>query len=155
MFDSDDGSITDIDRDMSDEEDCCDSDDKGMLEDEDFVVSDVRSVDSDMSNDDEEDSCDSAIGSVADLEWDTWTDACTLAFQGTVGAFPPEAAGIRPAIVFGNSLFPGDECADAVVLVRRDIPMAAVLPATCKRIDRIHDSLSGTSPRVLDGMRGC
>ena len=120
---------------MSDEEDCCDSDDKDMLEDEDFVDSDVWSVtnlDSDMSDDDEEDSCDSDMGSVADLEWDTLADACTLAFQG-----PFRAAGIWPAVVFGNSLFPGDGCADAVVLVHRDIPMSAVLPVTSKRVDRI------------------
>ena len=36
---------------------------------------------------DDEDCCDSDVGSVADLEWDTWADACTLAFQGAVGHF--------------------------------------------------------------------
>ena len=93
FVDSDDGSVTDLGKDMSIEEDCCDSD----------------------------------VGYVADLEWDTWADACTLAFQGAVGAFPPEAAEIRPAVVFWNSLFPGEECANAVVSVRGDVPMSPVL----------------------------
>ena len=72
---------------MSEEEDCVDSDDGS-----------VAGIDRDMS--DEEDCCESDVGSVADLEWDTWTDACTFAFQGAVGAVPPEAAEIRPAVVF-------------------------------------------------------
>ena len=74
-LDSDDGSVADLDGNMSDEEDCCDSDDKDMLEDEDFVDSDVWSVtdlDSYMSDVDEEDSCDSDMGSMADLERDTY-----------------------------------------------------------------------------------
>ena len=50
-----------------------------------------------------------------------------LAFQGAVGAFLPKAAEIRPAVVFRNSLFPRDECANAVVLVRRDVPLSPVL----------------------------
>ena len=128
FVDSDDGFVTDLDRDMSDEEDCCDSDDRDMSEEEDFVDSDdgsVADLDRDMS--DEEDCCDSDVGSVEDLEWDTWADACILAFQGAVGAFPPEASETRPAVVFRNSLFPGDECANAVVLVRRDVPMSPVI----------------------------
>ena len=64
---------------------------------------------------------------MADLEWDTWADTFTLAFQGAVGAFPPEAAEIRPAVVFRNSLFPGEECVNAVVSVRGDVPMSPVL----------------------------
>ena len=104
FVDSDDGSVADLDRDMSEEEDFVDSDDGS-----------VADLDRDMS--DEEDCCDLDVGSVADLEWDTWADACTLAFQGAVGAFPPEAAEIRPAVVFWNSLFPGEECSNAVVSV--------------------------------------
>ena len=34
---------------------------------------------------------------------------------------------IRPAVVFWNSLFPGEECANAVVSVRGDVPMSPVL----------------------------
>ena len=128
---SDNGSVADLDRDISDEEDCCDFNDRDMSEEEDFVTSDdgsIADLDRDMS--DEEDCCDSDVVSAADLEWDTWADACTLAFQGAVGASPPEAAEIRPAVVFRNSLFPRDECAHAVVSVRRDVPMSPVLRVT-------------------------
>ena len=58
----DNGSVADLDGDMSDEEDCCDSDDRDMLENEDFVDSDVWSdmdLDSYTSDIDEEDNCDS------------------------------------------------------------------------------------------------
>ena len=99
-----------------------------MSEEEDFVDSDAGSIadlDRDMS--DEEDCFDSDVGSVADLEWDTWADACTLAFQGAVGEFPLEAAEIRPAVVFWNSLFPGEEYVNAIVSVRGDVPMSPVL----------------------------
>ena len=76
---------------------------------------------------DDEDFVDSDDVSITNLEWDTWADACTLAFQGAVGAFPPEAAEIRPAVVFRNSLFPGEVCANVVVSVRGDVPMSPVL----------------------------
>ena len=125
---SDNGSVADLDRDISDEEDCCDSDDRDMSEEEDFVTSDDGSLaDLDRVISDEDDCGDSDVGSVADLQWDTWADACTLAFQGS---FPPEAAEIRPAVVFRNSLFPRDECANAVVSARREVPMPPVLQVT-------------------------
>ena len=75
---------------------------------------------------DEEDCCDSDVGSVTDLEWDTWVDACSFAFRNAVGAFPPEAADIRRAVVFRDHLFSGEELADTVVLVRGDAPMSPV-----------------------------
>ena len=53
-------------------------------------------------------------GSVADLEWNTWDDACALAFHGAVGAFPPETAVIRPAVVFRDILFREEECDTAI-----------------------------------------
>ena len=62
LVDSDVGSVTDLDRDMSDKEDFVDSD-----------VGSVTDLDKDMS--DEEDCCDS---DVTDLEWDTWADACSF-----------------------------------------------------------------------------
>ena len=86
------GSVTDLDRDMSEEEDFVDSD-----------AGSIADLDRDMS--DEEDCCDLDVGSMADLEWDTWADACTLAFHGAVGAvgaFPPEVAEIRPAVSRGG-----------------------------------------------------
>ena len=108
FVDSDDGSVTDLDRDMLDKEDCVDSD-----------IGSVTDLDRDMSV--EADCCDS---DVVDLEWDTWADACSFAFRNAVGAFPPEAADIWPAVVFRNHLFSGEELADAVVSVRGDVHMS-------------------------------
>ena len=96
FVDSDDGSVTDIDRDMSDKEDFVDSD-----------VGSVTDLDREMS--DEGDCC---VSEVADLQWDTWADACSFAFRNAVGAFPTEAAYIRPAVVFRDRLFSGEELAD-------------------------------------------
>ena len=121
---SDDGSITDLNWDMSEEEELMDSDNGS-----------VADLDRDMS--DEEVCCDSDVGSVADLEWDTWEDACALAFQGAVGAFPSEAAVIRPAVVFMNSLFLGEECDTAVFSARGEVPMSPVLHVTDKGVAMI------------------
>ena len=89
FVDSDDGSVTDLDRDMSDKEDFVDSD-----------VGSVTDLDKDMS--DEEDCCDS---DVADLEWGTWADVCSFAFRNAVGSFPQEVADIRPAVALRDRLF--------------------------------------------------
>ena len=65
LFDSDDGSITDLDRDMSEGEYCVVLDDGSVAEDEDFVDSDVLSVtylDSYRSDVDKEDNCDGVRG---------------------------------------------------------------------------------------------
>ena len=121
---SDDGSITDFNWGMSEEEELMDSDDGS-----------VADLDRDMS--DEEVCCDSDVGSVADLEWNTWEDACALAFQGAVGAFPPEAAVIRPAIVFRDNLLLGEECDTAVVSARGEVPMSPVLPIMDKGVAMI------------------
>ena len=75
---------------------------------------------------DEEDFGDSDDGSVADLEMVTWADACSSAFQNAFGAFPPEAADIRPAVVFSSQLFSMEELADTVVSMRGDVPMSPV-----------------------------
>ena len=85
----------------SDEEDCVDSDDGSVADEEDFGDSDD--------------------GSVADLERDTWAAACSSAFQNAVGAFPPEATDVRPAAVFSNRLFAGEELADTIVSVQGDV----------------------------------
>ena len=121
---SDDGSITDFNWDMSEEEELMDSDDGS-----------VADLDRDMS--DVEVCCDSDVGSVADLEWNTWEDACALALRGAVGAFPPEAAVIRPAVVFRDILFLEEECNTAVVLARGEVPMSLVLPVTDKGVAMI------------------
>ena len=51
--------------------------------------------------------------------WRIWngTVTCSFAFKNAVGAFPPEAADIRPAVVFRDRLFSGEELADTVVSV--------------------------------------
>ena len=80
----DDGSVADLDGDMSVEEDYCDS---NLLENVDFADSDVWSVtdfDSYSSDVNEEDSCDSNMGSVADLDMDTYDRRlCLLCPDGT------------------------------------------------------------------------
>ena len=79
---------------------------------------------------DGEDFGDSDDGSVADLEGDTWAEACNSAFQNAVGAFPPEVADIRPAVVFSNRLFSGEELADTTVSVRGVVPISPMLQFT-------------------------
>ena len=108
----------------SDEEDCVDSDDGSV-------------ADLEVDTSDEEDFGDSDDGSVADLERDTWAEACSSAFQNAVGAFPPEAADVRPVVVFSNRLFSGEELADTIVSVRGDVPMSPVLQATDKGVAMI------------------
>ena len=60
---------------------------------------------------------------MADLEWN---DACALAFQDAVGAFPPETAVVRPAVVFRDILFRDEECDTAVT----DRWIARISPVT-------------------------
>ena len=66
---------------------------------------------------DEEDFGDLDDGSVADLEMDTWAEACSSASQNAFGTFPLEAAHRRPAVIFSNHLFSGEELADMVFSV--------------------------------------
>ena len=42
---------------------------------------------------------DSDRGSVAELEWNTWDEACALDFQDASGAFPPDSAVVRLNLV--------------------------------------------------------
>ena len=81
---SDDGSVTDLNKDMSEEEELIDSD-----------IGSVADLDRDRS--DEADCCDSDL---VDLAWDNGADACSFAFRNAVGAFLPEAADIRLVVVF-------------------------------------------------------
>ena len=48
---------------------------------------------------------------------DIWADACISAFGNAFGAFPLEVADTRPAVVFSNRLFSGEELANMVVSV--------------------------------------
>ena len=72
-----------------------------MSEEEELINSDEEPVmDFDSDNSDVNFCCDSDVGSVADLESNTWDDACASAFQGATGAFPPDTSVVRPAVVF-------------------------------------------------------
>ena len=102
------------------------------------------------------------MGPLQILKGNTWADACSFfAFQNAVGAFPPETADIRPAVVFRNCLFPEEELAHAVVLVRGDVPMYRVLQVTDKGaamippvlIDLFNGRLAGRSVGTLRRMR--
>ena len=77
------------------------------------------------------------IWMIADLERDNWAVECSSAFQNAVGAFPPEATDVRPAVVFSNCLFLGEELADTIVSVRGNVPMSPVLQATDKGVAMI------------------
>ena len=101
--------------------------------------SDVGSV-ADLASDslDIEICCDSDVGSVADLEWNTWDDACALAFQGAGGAFPPEAAVIQPAVVIRDILF-REECRIAVT----DRRIAMIPPVMNRHVEQTNSESVG------------
>ena len=129
---SDVGSITDFNWDMSEEEELMDS-----------VDGSVADLDSDSL--DVEVCCDSDVGSVADLEWNTWDDACALAFQGAVGTFPPEAAVMRPAVVLRDILFREEEC-DTAATDRR---IAMIPPVTNRHVEQTSsESVGGEAYNV-------
>ena len=44
-------------------------------------------------------------GSVAELEWNTWDDACAWEFQNTPGVFPPDSAVAHPAGILKDSVY--------------------------------------------------
>ena len=85
------------------------------------------------------------------------------------GAFPPEADGTRPAVMFSDRLFPEEELADLVVSVHREVPMlplrrfadvgVAVIPSVADRpVRRIINRSVGRNNRmdevsVLAGVR--
>ena len=99
---SDVGSITDVSLNTSEEED--------------LIIGDVESdVDFDSVNSKMDICCDSKNGSVADLEWNTWDEACALDFQDVSGAFPSDPAVVRPAVRFSHKLFCEEECDNAVM----------------------------------------
>ena len=79
------------------------------------------------------------MGSVADLEWITWDDACALAFQSAGGAFPPEAAVIRLAVVNRDILFREEECRIAVT----DRRIAVIPPVTNRHVEQTNSESIG------------
>ena len=85
---------------MSDEEDCFGSDvgssaDSNLCnsEQDDLSYADIASVVDFDSEDSDVDFCfNSDEGSVAELEWNTWDEACALDFQNASGIFPPDGS---------------------------------------------------------------
>ena len=71
-----------------------------------------------------------------------------------MGAFPPEAADIRPAVVFSNRLFSGEELADTVVSVRGDVPMSPVLQVTDMGVAMIPPVADRPVQRTVSGSVG-
>ena len=45
------------------------------------------------------------MGSVAELEWDTWDEACGLDFQNASGIFPPDSAVVRKAVNIKDNIY--------------------------------------------------
>ena len=91
---------------LSDEEDCFVSDvglsvDSSLCisEQDDLSYVDVASISDFDSEDSDGDFCfNSDEGSVAELEWNTWDEACALEFQNVSGIFPPDSAVVCPAV---------------------------------------------------------
>ena len=68
-----------------------------------------------------------------------------------MGAFPPEAADIRPAVVFRDSLFSGEELTDTVVSVREDVPMSPVQQLTDMGVAKIAPVADRPVQRTVNG----
>ena len=88
---------------LSDEEDCLGSDvgssvDSNLCISEQDDLSYASVVDLDSEDSDVDFCFNSDQGSVAELEWNTWDEACALGFQNTSGIFPPESAVVRHAV---------------------------------------------------------
>ena len=56
---------------------------------------------------------DSDKGSVAELEWNTWDDACVWEFHNASGDFPPDSATCIaiPAVLLNDIVYPPDTSA--------------------------------------------
>ena len=55
-------------------------------------------------------SFDSDMGSVAELEWNTWDDACAWEFQNASGDFPPDSVIATPAVLLKDVVYPMEDC---------------------------------------------
>ena len=98
---------------LSDEEDCFVSDvgssvDSSLCisEQDDLSYADIASV-VDFDNEDSDmDFCfNSDEGSVAELEWNTWDEACALEFHNASGIFPPDSAVVRQAVDMKDNIY--------------------------------------------------
>ena len=83
-----------------------------MSEQEEPIYTDVESVVNFDSDDSVMDFCIySNDGSMAELEWNTWDEACVLDFQNASGVFPPVTAVVRPTVEFRDD-FTSEEDGD-------------------------------------------
>ena len=126
------GSIADFNWSMSEEEELINSDEDPVM-------------DFDSDNLDVNFCCDLDVGSVADLEWNTWDDACALAFQGATGVFPPDTAVVRPAVVFRDILFREGECDTAVT----DGRMARISPSANRYVGQMSSEYVGRDAFIM------
>ena len=98
---------------LSDEEDCFGSDvgssavsNSCISEQDDLSYVDIASVVDFDSEDSDEDFCfNSDEGSVAELEWNTWDEACALDFQIASGIVPPDSAVVRQAVNIKDNIY--------------------------------------------------
>ena len=104
--------------DVWDEEDCPVSN-AGSIVDNSLCVSnqdtlssvDVASMgDFDSEDFDDANGFDSDKGSVAELEWNTWDDACAWEFQNVSEDFPPDSAIAIPAVLLKDVVYPMEDC---------------------------------------------
>ena len=64
---------------------------------------------------------------------------CALAFQDAAGAFPPDPAVVRPAVVFRDILFREEECDTAVT----DEQMARISPSANRHVGQTSSEYVG------------
>ena len=98
---------------LSDEEDCFGSDvgssavsNPCTSEQHDLSYADIASVADFDSEDSDVDFCyDSDESSVAELEWNTWDEACALDFRNASGIVPPDSAVVRQAVNIKDNIY--------------------------------------------------
>ena len=99
--------------DLWDEEDCPVSNAGSIVDNsvcmsnqDDLSCVDVASLgDFDREDSDDAIGFDSDEGSMAELEWSTWGDACAWEFQNVSGNFPPCSAVALPAVILKDSVY--------------------------------------------------
>ena len=111
-----------------------------MPEEEELINSDVESVvDVDSNNSEVDFCCDSNVGSVADLEWNTWDDTRALDFQNASGAFPPDPDVVRPAVKLSDIFICEEECDNAAM----DKQIARISPCTNRHFEQTSSEYGG------------
>ena len=77
-----------------------------MSEQDSLSYVDVASIgDFDSEDSDEDIGFNSDEGSVEELEWNTWDEACALEFQNASGVFPPVSTVVHPAVNIKDNVY--------------------------------------------------